>query len=273
MLGDAWGRVGREPTSGATALRAAPGRVGTTKPALVGTPGPRQGSRWRCWGDCWGPGGQSSIPGAPGTAPGHNPKDYQGTRGTQHHREGLCGDASPDTEGNEEREGTQPRERGAPIPAALPALSTALARTQPHTGRTLAMPNLCTSLEAVSWSYSPSTTVSVVLGRAGAEPRAHGQPRYCARPTPAPRLPDPAVGSSDHPLLADQRPAAEVEVAVALPARAAVSPTTARPHAHPQPHPRPHPHPHPRSGWALTCRDTCQGQDPGTAGSPFTMRL
>lgn len=79
-----------------------------------------------------------------------------------------------------------------------------------------------------------------------------------------PHLLDAAVGSGDHPLLADQGPAAEVEVAVALPERELLS----APH---QTAPAPFPAPAPRR--ALTCRDTCQGQDPGTAGSPLTMRL
>lgn len=76
--------------------------------------------------------------------------------------------------------GPDPGDEG---PAGLPAVATAPAGPVPRAGRTLAMDSLCTSPDSVSWSYSPSTTASVVLGKADAEPQGH--PAH-PRPPPPP---------------------------------------------------------------------------------------
>lgn len=88
-------------------------------------------------------------------------------------------------------------------------------------------------------------------------PRAHAQPRAGGRQSR--RLPDTAVGSGDHPVLADQRPATEVEVVVALAGRAAVSSRHCRhcrrgalcPAPAPAPTPAPSPAPSPAAGTHL----------------------
>lgn len=70
-------------------------------------------------------------------------------------------------------------------------VATAPAGTWPCAGSTLAMDSLCTSLEAISWSYSPSTTVSVVLGKADTESQVRGHPGDPRPPTPPHGHPTP----------------------------------------------------------------------------------
>lgn len=79
--------------------------------------------------------------------------------------------------------------------------------------------------------------------------------------------PDIAVGSSDHPRLADERTTAKVEAAAVLGSglRGQSGVGLLR-----LPLGMTYPGPCPPLRW-YTCRDTCQGQEPGTAFSPLTI--
>lgn len=166
-----------------------------------------------------------------------------------------------------------PRRHMAPAPA-VPSRWPASA----HQGR--ASPGHMRPPPRRRWSWSraghehqaPAQGQGVPWGpRARAQPQAGWRHSRC--------LPDAAVGGSNHPVLADQRPAAEVEPVGVLVGRAAVS-TRHRRHCRwgalcpaPAPAPSTAPSTAPTLLRALTWRETCHGQDPGTAGSPLTMRV
>lgn len=75
---------------------------------------------------------------------------------------------------------------------------------------------------------------------------------------------DFAVGSRDHPVRADERATTEVEAGVILGSKVRYMSGLKLPIGlkHPGPCPTPR---------VPTCRDTCQGQEPGTAFSPLTI--
>ena len=87
------------------------------------------------------------------------------------------------------------------------------------------------------------------------------------RASPRPSL-NPALGSGDHPVLADEGAPAEVEAGVVLEEDGEVSTdwTPAAPSRPTTPMCLQSQEESP-----LTCRDTCQGQEPGTASSPLTI--
>lgn len=78
--------------------------------------------------------------------------------------------------------------------------------------------------------------------------------------------PDIAVGSSDHPGLADERATTEVEAIAVLESGVRVGGELKLyvGMKHPGPYPT-------LTQGVYTCRETCQGQEPGTAFSPLTI--
>ena len=85
-----------------------------------------------------------------------------------------------------------------------------------------------------------------------------------APPAPAQASPDPAVGGGDHPVRTDEGAPTEVEAGASLRRRGegeSALPLLPEPSLSNLPLPR----------LPLTCRDTCQGQEPGTASSPLTI--